>query len=100
MNNATKIPGTIDAWESGTLGKSREHAKLVDAETRQAIEETLAMQMISIRLPKSVIEDFKALASLEGIGYQPLMREALTRFAHGESRRIMHKVSENRKHAR
>lgn len=100
MSNATKISGTVDAWENGELGKSREHAKLVDAKTRQAIEETLAMQMISIRLPKSVIEDFKAIASLEGIGYQPLMREALVRFANSESRRIMHEVSESQKRAR
>jgi predicted DNA binding CopG/RHH family protein len=100
MSNATKIPGTIEAWETGELGNSLEHAKLADVEILREVEETLAMQMISIRLPKSVIEDFKAIASLEGIGYQPLMREALTRFAQGESRRIMHEVSERQKRAR
>lgn len=55
------------------------------------------MQMISIRLPKSVTEDFKAIAPLEGIGYQPLMREALIRFANGEAKRIMRELAVQQK---
>ena len=47
------------------------------------------MQMISIRLPKSVIDDFKVIAQLEGLGYQPLMRTALVRFAECEAKRVM-----------
>lgn len=99
MSNAKKIPGTVDAWETGALGTSQEHAKLADLDIQREVEDTLAMQMISIRLPKSVIEDFKAIASLEGIGYQPLMRVALMRFAQGESRRIMREFSESQKRA-
>ncbi|MBV6304423.1 BrnA antitoxin family protein [Candidimonas humi] len=99
MSNAKKIPGTVDAWETGALGNSQEHAKLASPDIQREVEDTLAMQLISIRLPKSVIEDFKAIASLEGIGYQPLMRAALMRFAQGESRRIMHELAAGQKRA-
>lgn len=98
MNKAKLIPGTDEAWENGTLGTSLEHAQLASDDVQKAVEETLAMQMISIRLPKSVIEEFKAIASLEGVGYQPLMRVALTRFANGEARRIMLELAAAKKH--
>ncbi len=93
MSDQHKISGTEEAWEDGTLGESLEHAQVASEEIHKAVESTLAMQMISIRLPKSVIEDFKNLALLEGIGYQPLMREALIRFATSESKRVMRETA-------
>ena len=57
--------------------------------------------MISIRLSKSLIEDFKNIASIHGLGYQPLMRQALERFADGEKRMLLHTTaSEHAKHKR
>lgn len=88
MTNAKK-PGTPEAWESGELGESLESAKIASAETTKQIQEAAGMQLISIRLPKSVIEEFKVIAQIEGIGYQPLMREALMRFAECEAKRLM-----------
>lgn len=94
MGKADKIQGTDEAWErDGQLGNDVEFAELASPELQKAVEETLAMQMISIRLPKPVIETFKALAALKGIGYQPLMREALMRFADGEARRIVQEMA-------
>jgi hypothetical protein len=55
----------------------------------QAIDEALALQLISIRLQKSLIEDFKFIATLNGIGYQPLMRQILKRFVDSEKKRIL-----------
>lgn len=85
----TKKPGTDSAWESGELGEDFDTAKIVSKEAERAVQDALGMQLISIRLPKSVIDDFKVIAQIEGIGYQPLMREALMRFAECESKRIM-----------
>lgn len=84
-----KKPGSADAWERGELGENADSAKPASAETTQAINEALGLQMISIRLPKSVIEDFKAIAKIEGVGYQPLMRTALVRFAECEAKRLL-----------
>lgn len=84
-----KKPGTDTAWESGELGENLESAKPASAEMERAVNDALGLQLISIRLPKSVIEDFKVIAQIEGIGYQPLMREALVRYAESESKRMM-----------
>ncbi len=60
----------------------------------------LELQPISIRLQKSLIEDYKLIAKLIGTGYQPLMRQVLTRFAEAEKKGIIDKViSEESKRA-
>jgi len=85
----TKKPGTMEAWEGGELGETLENAKIVSEAKTAEIQEATGMQLISIRLPKSVIEDFKVIAQLEGLGYQPLMRIALMRYAECEAKRVM-----------
>lgn len=52
------------------------------------INDSLGLQPISIRLEKTLIESFKTIATLEGIGYQTLMRQALRRFADCEMKRM------------
>ena len=47
------------------------------------------MQMISIRLQKKLIEDLKAIAAHNGIGYQPLVRQLLTRFVISEFKKMV-----------
>ncbi len=85
------IPDTEEAWESGQLGRDADYAERLpdDADTEAMIDEALGLQPISIRLEKSLIEDFKLIASLHGLGYQPLMRQALRRFADSEKKRIL-----------
>jgi predicted DNA binding CopG/RHH family protein len=90
MNQIAKIPASDEAWDSGELGKDKTHAKKVriPAEHRARQDEGLDLQLISIRMPKSLIEDLKKIASLNNMGYQPLARQALTRFVTGELKRI------------
>ena len=95
MTNAKK-PGNAEAWDSGELGEDKSSAKVASAETTRAINDALGLQMISIRLPKSVIEDFKVIAQIEGVGYQPLMRTALIRFAECEAKRVMREYAAQR----
>lgn len=52
--------------------------------TDDDINDALSLQPISIRLQKGLIENLKTIAELNGIGYQPLIRQALTRFVEGE----------------
>ncbi len=92
-----KIAGTEEAWESRQLGASADHAKPVSAEYTQQIEESLGLQMISIRLDKGLIDSFKAIGAFHGIGYQPLMRDALKRFAEHELRNIVQGVVESQR---
>jgi hypothetical protein len=95
MSNPEKIPSTDEAWESGQLGRDEEFVKRLDVDERheRALDESLGLQLISIRLPKALIEDFKLIAKLNGIGYQPLIRQVLLRFAEGEKRQIMRDVA-------
>lgn len=76
----------VDRWEAGELGLSVEHAVAAPESVEREIDDALGLQMISVRLPRKLIEDLKLIASKEGIGYQPLMRRVLMRFAHAEFR--------------
>lgn len=83
-----KIIGTAEAWENGELGLDSAHAVLAPANSAQLIDDALGMQMISIRLPKELIEEFKVIAQVNKLGYQPLMRDALKRFAEAELKKM------------
>lgn len=93
MEPTEMILGTDEAWEAGHLGNDESHAVALSAEEQRIdnarIEESLGLHMISIRLERALIEDFKMIAELNGIGYQPLMRQALKRFADCEKKKIL-----------
>lgn len=89
MNTENRIASTDEAWESGTLGASMEHAKPVAIELDQAIDASLGMQSISIRLPKQLIDAYKLIAAHHGVGYQPLMRDILQRFVPDGLKEVM-----------
>lgn len=97
---SNKIPGTDEAWESRELGADLDHAKPVAPEYAQQIEDSLGLQMISIRLDKSLIDAFKMIGEFHGVGYQPLMRDALKRFAECEMRAIVQGVVESQRKRR
>jgi len=81
MNDRAKIESTEEAWESGQLGTSEVNARPAAKDLEAAIDASLGLQAISIRLPKQLIDAYKLIAAHHGIGYQPLMRDILQRFA-------------------
>lgn len=83
-----KIQSTIEAWETRTLGASEEYAQAVPTDRATEIDAALDLKSISIRLQTSLIEDLKIIAQANGIGYQPLMRQVLTRFAQAEMKQM------------
>jgi predicted DNA binding CopG/RHH family protein len=84
---AEKIEGTVEAWESGQLGRDVQYAKLDDSLSIKDLEDALELKLISIRLKKSLISDLKLIADIEGMGYQPLIKQLLERFVIGEFKR-------------
>lgn len=90
MSKIGKITQTDEAaWESGPLGKSEEHAKPFEEPIEADIDNSAQLQMISIRLPKYVIDSFKFIAMRnKNIGYQTLMRQILHRFVVAELKNI------------
>jgi uncharacterized protein (DUF4415 family) len=97
MSNKDKILGTDEAWETEELGAEEKHVRVADGELTKQIEDALGMQMISIRLDKSLIESFKMLGLFHGIGYQPLMRDAMKRFAEAEMKAIVSGLVESQR---
>ena len=92
MTKKTKPNETNDLWDSRELGAEEEFAS-VHTSDEAAIDAALELQPISIRLQKSLIEDFKLIAQLSGLGYQPLMRQVLARFADCEKKRILREAA-------
>lgn len=89
-HTAETIEGTVASWETGALGSSEAHAKAAPAELEAAINASLGLQAISIRLPKSLIDAYKLIAAHHGIGYQPLMRDILQRFVPEGLKEVLH----------
>jgi hypothetical protein len=87
--DTTKIGASDEAWESGELGRDEEFVKVSKEIDESKLDQSLGLVPVSIRLQKSLIEDFKLIARYNGIGYQPLMRQILTRFADCEKKRIL-----------
>lgn len=85
-NKHEKIEGTIEAWENGLLGQSKENAKPAPKLDETFLNDSLGLQLISLRLQKTLIEDLKLIAKTHGLGYQPLMRQILTRFVDAEKK--------------
>lgn len=85
-----KIESTPEAWESGDLGLDDNYVAKANTD-ELSLNEALELQMISIRLQKSLIDDLKIFAQLEGLGYQPLIKRILIRWIEGEKRTIANK---------
>lgn len=97
MTPTEKIPSTIEAWETDILGNDAKFAKAASLDTAEVIDEALCLQSISIRLEKKLVDSFKVLGEFHGIGYQPLMRDALNRFASSEMKAIVSGIVESQR---
>lgn len=90
MNTAAiqDIPGTEEAWDNGLLGEAEQYVAVSNHSTAADIDSALSLQPISIRLQKGLIDNLKMIAETNSIGYQPLIRQVLTRFVDGELKQI------------
>lgn len=85
-----KIEDTADAWEpNGQLGNDAEFAQAAPDDVSAAVDSALGLQPISIRLQRGLLDTLKSLAQLNGLGYQPLIRQVLTRFVDCELKALL-----------
>ena len=69
MSKAKKDPtGTLEEWESGAIGTTEAFARLSENVAGTMVDDDLGLQLISIRLDKSLIDTLKLIASVNGIG--------------------------------
>ncbi len=76
-----------EKWDDH-VGLPEYSVALSDGECR-VIDEGFGFRAISLRLDKTLINQFKELARLDGIGYQPLMRDVLTEYAKANDHRLI-----------
>lgn len=88
------IPCPEDAWENRELGADEAFVQVASDELEARVQASLNMQMVSIRLPVELIESLKLISQYRGIGYQPLIRDLLVRFANNELRTMAQELYE------
>ncbi len=97
MSHEIKNEDPDAAWEDGKLGRDGDHVRRSTPEVEKAVEEAECLHMISFRLQRELIEQLKFIAAHHGIGYQPLMRDVLCRFARSEMLLIAQQMQEQLK---
>lgn len=96
-----KIIGTPEAWDERLLGADEQFVAVASADVDSTVDDVLGLKLISIRLPGSLIEDFKNIATINGgMGYQTLMRQVLKRFAAAELKMIARDYAEHMQRAK
>lgn len=88
MTNTNLIKGTPEAWDERLLGAEEQFVESVELDS-SLIDTAIGLKPISIRLQTSMIEELKEIATLHGLGYQPLIRQILSRFIECEKKRIL-----------
>ncbi|MDF2819324.1 MAG: hypothetical protein K0S73_3264 [Stenotrophomonas rhizophila] len=76
-------------WDDGEYGRSEEHVAVAPQSVHEEFDKAMAMKLVSIRLPETLIEGLKMIAAHHGIAYQPMIRDLLTRFARSEVSQIV-----------
>lgn len=92
MIEIEKITSTDEAWDDRELGADEKFVGVIDDSLMQQIFEASGTQLISIRMQKSLLEDFKLISSLNGLGYQTLMKQILQRFVDSEKKKIFREL--------
>jgi predicted DNA binding CopG/RHH family protein len=83
----TRKKHSEEAWENGELGATAAYARKAHPKHKKALDESLGLQIISIRLQKDLINDLKNLAAENGLGYQPYIRQLLTQHVRHEKKK-------------
>lgn len=89
----TPAHNSAEAWEERRIGAEEEFVAVAPDALQKQVEASIAMQLISLRLPDDLIEGFKFIAQRNNIRYQTLMRQCLQRFYEGEMKMIVRQIT-------
>ncbi len=87
MSAKAKVVQSDDPWEDRIVGADEQFVA-VAPDIGAELDLALDLHPISIRLQKNLIDNLKALAQINGLGYQPLIRQILTRWVDCELKQI------------
>jgi len=86
-----------DEIDYDSIGTDEQFVTAVPIAQEKSVDDALGLQPISIRLQKDLLDNLKALALLNGLGYQPLIRQVLTRWVDCELKSLLNdKVANER----
>lgn len=88
MKAKAKIVPTDDPWEDRSVGAEEQFVETAP-DINADVDAALDLHPISIRLQRSLVENLRALAHLHGLGYQPLIRQILTRWVDAEIKHLV-----------
>jgi hypothetical protein len=88
MTAKTKTIPSDDPWEDRLVGADEQFVE-VASEITLEVSAALELHPISIRFQKNLVDNLKALAQLHGLGYQPLVRQILTRWVDAELKHLI-----------
>ncbi len=97
MSNSDIVVAGANPWDQFDTDLDASTAGRATPEMERGADEALGLQMISIRLQKSLLSNLKAIAKHHGVGYQPLIRDILNRFARSELRTILSALLDEKK---
>lgn len=83
-----QILDNVELWDGSASNAKDRSIKACEMPNflKEDFVENSNLQLISIRLPKDLIDDLKLIAKAQGMGYQALTREVLKRFVAAEKR--------------
>lgn len=71
------------------VGIEEQYIAVAPESITTGIDDSLGLHPISIRLQKDLLDNLKELAKLNGLGYQPLIRQVLTRWVDCELKAML-----------
>jgi len=83
-----QVKTNSNKWDTRELGASLEHVGVVPVAEELAMDDALGLQLVSVRLQKTLIKDLKELAASEGLGYQPYLRQILTKHVRNQKKKL------------
>lgn len=89
MDDHARFVDDSEKWDNKELGASAEHVGVATDEEMKEAMDALGLHPISIRMQKGLIQDLKLIANSHQVGYQPLIRDILTRFVEAEKKEIL-----------
>jgi hypothetical protein len=88
MENATER-NDREPWSKFDDDLDETSIGVASDEEAAAIDDAADLQMISIRLQKGLLSSLKTIAEFHKVGYQPLIRDLLIRFATAEMKLVL-----------
>lgn len=87
-----------EKWDNRELGADENFVAVADSKEADKTDESAGLELISVRLEKSVVQDLKEIAAYHGLmGHQTLIRDVVNSFAIQELRVIRHIAKYGRK---